>query len=203
MALCNSRRKVWNNGILNQNFPSGDGLWAYVLIWSLSPPAESREWAASNVRIKKQQNSLMTGRPASRTTRGTAMGPTPRHSITPASGSPPSPTTTTSTAAPHRGWLCSEGSTRLRSPGHFGPEAEQVGLERVFRITVWMHVMWVKCTTLMIDRLFCSDGFRYLQHYFHSWQWKAANPYIQGDGSGRCLIFLLEKLLKWLIVYQK
>lgn len=89
-------------------------------------PAESREWAVSNVRIKKQRNSPTTGRPASRTTRVTAMGPTPRRSTTPASGSPPSLTTITSTAPPHRGWRCLEGSTRPRSLERWGLVEEQV-----------------------------------------------------------------------------
>lgn len=94
----------------------------------LSPPAESREWAVSNVRIKKQRNSPTTGRPASRTIRATAMGPTPRRSTTPASASPPFPTTTTSTAPPHRGWRCSEGSTRPHSLERWGLVEEQVSL---------------------------------------------------------------------------
>lgn len=92
----------------------------------LPPPAESREWAVSNVRIKKQQNSPTTGRPASRIIRATAMGPTPRRSTTPASGSPPFPTTITSTAPPHRGWRCLEGSTRPRSLERWGLVGEQV-----------------------------------------------------------------------------
>lgn len=92
----------------------------------LPPPAESREWAVSNVRIKKPRNSPTTGRPASRTIRATAMGPTPRRSTTPASGSPPFLTTITSTAPPHRGWRCLEGSTRPHSLERWGLVEEQV-----------------------------------------------------------------------------
>lgn len=118
---------------LRANFPS-------LCLSSSLHPQNSREWAVSNVRIRKQRNSLMTGRPASHTTRGTAMGPTRRRSTTPASGSPPSPTTTTSTPAPRRGWPCSEGSTRPRSLGHFGLGAEQVRSRRLlFKISLWMH----------------------------------------------------------------
>lgn len=92
----------------------------------LLPPAESREWAVSNVRIKKQRNSPTTGRPASRTIRATVMGPTPRRCTTPALGSPPFLTTITSTGPPHRGWRCLEGSTRPRSLEHWGLVEEQV-----------------------------------------------------------------------------
>lgn len=126
-------------------FPQSGSLWSHyslfgansVYLLLLSPPAESREWAVSNVRIKKQRNSPMTGRPASRIMRATAMGPTPRRSTTPASASPPFPTTTTSTAPPRRGWLCSEASTRPRSRERWGLVEEQVRFVFSMYLSPW------------------------------------------------------------------